>query len=96
MGRPKREQDKDLTKEMIVRAQEWQGFREANKLSQKFLAEIIGVSRRTIQSIEAGQIIPQKATLEKFTKLQEKYEAEGKPSGKGKQKRGTIQTKGEF
>ena len=96
MGRPKREQDKDLTKEMIVRAQEWQGFREANKLSQKFLAEIIGVSRRTIQSIEAGQIIPQKATLEKFTKLQEKYEAEGKPSGNGKQKRGTIQTKGEF
>ena len=92
MGRPKREQDKDLTKEMIVRAQEWQGFREANKLSQKFLAEIIGVSRRTIQSIEAGQIIPQKATLEKFTKLQEKYEADGK----GKQKRGTIQTKGEF
>jgi len=37
---------------------------------------VIGISRRTIQSIEAARIIPQKKTLEAFKKLKDKYVAE--------------------
>jgi DNA-binding XRE family transcriptional regulator len=87
MARPKREVDAALTKEMKARGLEWQRFRDRNKLSQKFLAEIIDVSRRTIQSIEAGKIVPLAGTLKKFEDLRVKYENEGKPTGKRKQKK---------
>ena len=84
MARPKRDPSAD--KEKVKISLEWQRFRADNKLSQKFLAEIIGISRRTIQSIEAGEIIPQNRTLDAFKELQDKYESEGKSTGKRKKK----------
>lgn len=87
MARPKRELDADLEKEMQRTAKEWKRFRDANKLSQKFLSEIIGISRRTIQSIESGQIIPQQRTVDAFKILQVRYDNEGKPTGRRKTKK---------
>ncbi len=96
MARPKRELNSSVKKEMKTIASQWKRFRESNKLSQKFLAEIIGISRRTIQSIESGKIIPQQRTIDAFEALRVKYEAEGKPTGKRKQKQDEKQEKGEF
>jgi DNA-binding XRE family transcriptional regulator len=73
-------------KEATARALDWQSFREANKLSQRFLAEIIGISRRTIQCIEAGLVTPHQTTIQKFEELRQKYAAEGKPAGRRKHK----------
>ena len=87
MARTKRELSTDLEKEMQRTAKEWIKFRQVNSLSQKFLSEIIGVSRRTIQSIESGSIIPQAGTVAKFIELRKRYEAEGKPTGKRKTKK---------
>ena len=94
MARPKRVIDTNVKKEMQTIASQWKRFREANKLSQKFLAEIVGISRRTIQSIESGGILPQAATVEKFEQLRKKYEAEGKPTGQRKSKK--TKEEGEF
>jgi len=69
-------------KEAMARAVSWVKFREANKLSQRFLAEIIGISRRTIQGIEAGILAhPHPSTLKAFADLREKYLAEGRSDG---------------
>jgi transcriptional regulator with XRE-family HTH domain len=95
MARPKRELNSNVKKEMQTIAKAWKRFREANKLSQKFLAEIIGVSRRTIQSIESGAIIPQAGTIQKFDSLRVKYEVEGKPTGQRKSKK-SKEEEGEF
>jgi DNA-binding XRE family transcriptional regulator len=86
MARPKRVIDTSVKKEMQTIASQWKRFRSANALSQKFLAEITGVSRRTIQSIESGAILPQQRTLDAFESLRAKYENEGRPTGKRKKK----------
>jgi DNA-binding XRE family transcriptional regulator len=75
MARPKRDNNA-AEPEMKRIAIEFSQFRTENNLSQKLLAEVIGISRRTIQSIEAARIIPQKKTLEAFKKLKDKYVAE--------------------
>ena len=80
MARPKRDTS-EVEPEIKRLAIEFSEFRNLNNLSQKLLAEIIGVSRRTIQSVEAGKILPQKATLKKFEALRAQYAAEGKPTG---------------
>lgn len=77
MARPKRDQI-EVEPEIKRLAIEFSEFRNKNNLSQKLLAEIIGVSRRTIQSVEAAKILPQKGTLKKFEDLRAKYAAEGK------------------
>jgi len=76
----------DEKKDAIERAVLWQQFRTDNKLSQRFLAELIGISRRTIQKIEAALVIPHRGTIKAFEELQKKYEAEGKSGGRSKQK----------
>lgn len=81
MARPKRDESEAIPKKQKL-ALQFSSFREANGLSQTLLAEIIGVSRRTIQSVEAANILPQEGTLEKFEKLRDKYRKEGKPVGK--------------
>ena len=86
MGRPKREIDPDLTKEMQDRGREWLRFRLENLFSQMYLAETIGISRRTLQYIETAKLIPQAATIAKFEILRGKYEAEGKGGGRKKSK----------
>ena len=84
MARPKRELDADLEKEMKTRAKEWRKFMSMNLFTQAKLADLTGISRRTIQCVVAGAIIPQDETLQAFTKLQDIYEEEGKPTGKRK------------
>jgi transcriptional regulator with XRE-family HTH domain len=83
MARTKRD-NAEAQPEMKRLAIEFSTFREQNNLSQKLLAEIIGVSRRTIQSLEAATIIPHAATLKKFNELRDKYASEAKLSGRKK------------
>ena len=94
MGRPKREETPEIEKEMKQRSVEWRKFMENNKLTQKFLGELIGISRRTIQSIVAAEIIPQNDTLQAFERLRTKYEVEGRSSGRRKRKK--IEEEGDF
>jgi DNA-binding XRE family transcriptional regulator len=85
MGRHKK--DPTPTIEMKQRAMEWQRFRTANMLSQKLLAEVTGISRRTIQNIEAAkESDPHQRVLDAFAALQATYEREGKKTGKRKTK----------
>ena len=85
MGRPKN--DLKPTSEMLARAKEWAKFREANLLTQKTLSEVTGISRRTIQNIEAAkECSPLQRILDAFATLQAKYAAEGKPTGQRKRK----------
>ena len=81
MARPKRD-NAEFEPEMKRIAIEFSVFRQANNLSQKLLAEVTGISRRNIQEIESGRRIPQKATIKKFEELRDKYQAEGKPTGR--------------
>ena len=95
MGRHKKEPGR--TPEMLARALEWRTFRTQNKLSQKFLAEIINISRRTVQNIEAGILAdPHQRTLDAFKQLQGKYAAEGKSDGRRKHKSVNMQAEQEF
>lgn len=67
------EQDlQDRTK----RAEEWRSFRKNNLITQKKLSDILGISRRTIQQIEAGIITPHNSTLRIFAAYAAKYKAE--------------------
>jgi hypothetical protein len=94
MGR--RKKDATITVEMKQRAAEWQRFRKANLLSQKMLGEITGISRRTIQNIEAAmECSPHQRVLDAFSALQARYEAEGKKTGRRKTKKNHHE-EGEF
>ena len=85
MGRPRR--DTKPTPEMLALAKELKRFRAANLLSQNALAEVTGISRRTIQHIESAmEESPHQRVLDALKKLQSKYANEGRPSGKRKQK----------
>jgi DNA-binding XRE family transcriptional regulator len=55
------------------RAEDWKLFRKNNLLTQKRLAGITGISRRTIQQIENGHITPQPKTLRLFIAFKKKY-----------------------
>ena len=54
-------------------AEEMKSFRRNNLFQQKRLAEILNLSRRTIQMIEAGLITPHPSTLEAIRALFKKY-----------------------
>ena len=95
MGRNKKEPGR--TPEMLARALEWSQFRADNLFSQYKLADTIGVSRRTVQNIEAGILAdPHKATLDAFKQLQEIYAKEGKSDGRRKHKSVNMQAEQEF
>lgn len=74
MPRPK--PDENDLKVRVVRQREWCAFRTQYLFSQKKLAEVLGISRRTVQQIEAGRISPHQETLRLFSRLKEKYESE--------------------
>jgi DNA-binding XRE family transcriptional regulator len=57
------------------RAQEWKVFRRNNLLTQKRLAHIMGVSRRTIQLVEGAYITPHPKTLRLFSQFKNKYDS---------------------
>lgn len=76
----------DELEERIARAQEWGQFRQEFGFTQKSLADTLksidtdkteklpGVSRRTIQMIEAGLIKPHAHTLALFEELKCRHE----------------------
>ena len=55
------------------RAQEWLKFRKDNLITQIKFADLLGVSRRTIQMIERGRVSPYPITLRKYEALNAKY-----------------------
>ena len=74
MPRPKPTED-DLV-ERETRRKEWTRFRKDNLFTQVKLAEILEISRRTVQFIEAAELTPLMSTLRKFRALKAKYDAE--------------------
>lgn len=56
------------------RAQNWKLFRKNNFLSQRKLAEIVGISRRTVQLVEGEYITPKPQTLHRFATFKRKYD----------------------
>jgi predicted transcriptional regulator len=75
MPRPKPNEE-DL-EERRVRKQEWLKFRKDYLFTQVKLAEVLGISRRSVQKIEACICTPLPGTLRKFLALKAKYN-EGK------------------
>ena len=55
-------------------AQNWKLFRQNNFLTQRRLASILGISRRTVQQIEGAYITPHPDTLHGFIVLRKKYD----------------------
>ena len=74
MPRPKPSEE-DL-KEREQRRHEWVEFRKKNLFTQVRLAEVLELSRRTVQQIEAGKVSPWPETLRKFQALKAKYDRE--------------------
>ena len=74
MPRPKPSEE-DL-QEREVRKLEWQQFRKENLFTQVKLAEVLGISRRSVQLVEASRVSPFPGTLRKFLALKAKYEQE--------------------
>lgn len=65
--------DKDLAERKLL-ADCMVVFRKNNLLTQKDLAEVLDLSRRTIQMIESGSITPHPTTLKAFNGLVAKYQ----------------------
>lgn len=73
MARPKTTPE-DIEKRKKI-AKEWADFRYGHLFTQKKLAEILGISRRTVQMIEAGQVTPHGNTAKQFTDLVDRHRA---------------------
>jgi DNA-binding XRE family transcriptional regulator len=67
--------EEDL-KDRDSRREEWRKFRKDHLFTQVKLAEVLGLSRRTVQLIEAGKVCPFPDTLRKFLALKAKYSNE--------------------
>jgi len=78
MTRAKPSSDELLSSDELKRreklAMEWKLFRRNNLFTQKKLAEVMGVSRRTIQQIEGARVTPHPDTVREFLKLKSKYD----------------------
>lgn len=72
---PRRKPDDDDLKAREVLAGEMISFRKSNLFTQKKLADILDLSRRTIQMIESGKITPHPSTITAFKSLVAKYKA---------------------
>jgi DNA-binding XRE family transcriptional regulator len=72
MSRPK--PDEEDLRERKLRQIEWREFRRNYLFTQTKLAGILGISRRTVQKIEAAQVTPYAETLRRFKTLQAKHE----------------------
>lgn len=72
---PRRKPNEDDLKSREVLAKQMKDFRRDNLFNQKKLAEILELSRRTIQMIESGSITPHPSTLLAFKNLAAKYKA---------------------
>jgi DNA-binding XRE family transcriptional regulator len=67
--------EEDL-KEREDRRLEWKKFRKDRLFTQSKLAEVLGLSRRTVQLIEAGKVSPFPETLRKFQALKARHSSE--------------------
>lgn len=74
MPRPKPSEE-DLQRRESRKA-EWSQFRKEHLFTQVELAQFLGISRRTVQLIEAGKVSPFPGTLRKFSELKAKHESE--------------------
>ncbi len=72
MPRPKPDGDDLRTRKR--RKVEWREFRRDHLFTQKKLADVLGISRRTVQKIEAAQTTPLADTLSRFKILQTRHE----------------------
>lgn len=64
--------------EKAHRAKEWLKFRKDNLITQVRMSELSGVSRRTIQMIEAGRLIPHFSTQQRFLDLKKRLSSNEK------------------
>ena len=55
-----------LEEERRKRAEVWRKFRKDYLITQTRLADLLGISRRTVQQIEAGTVTPHGETLRRF------------------------------
>jgi len=60
----------------LERAEEWKMFRRNHMFTQRRLAQMIGVSRRTIQQVENGYITPHQQTVRLFEAFKRKHTRE--------------------
>lgn len=71
-----------ITKEQLaerkVRQEEWKAFRAKHLFTQAALADALGISKRTVQYVEAGKFTPQPDTIAAMRVLQAKHDAERK------------------
>lgn len=72
---PRKKPDEDDIKARERLAEEMISFRKNNLFTQKKLAEVLDLSRRTIQMIETGSISPHPGTLRAWKALVAKYRA---------------------
>lgn len=72
MSRPKPEPEELEARK--VRRVEWQRFRRGYLFTQVKLADVLGVSRRTVQKVEAGTTTPLAETLRRFNALRARHE----------------------
>lgn len=56
-------------------------WRRANRLSQRQLAVVLGLCRKTIQNVEAGRHKPVHQTQQLFEELKERYRVNGERKG---------------
>lgn len=70
---PRRKPDDDDLKAREVLANRVTSFRKQYLMTQKKLADILELSRRTIQMVEAAKITPHPATIQAFEDLVKKY-----------------------
>lgn len=55
------------------RAEEMRTFVKENLFTEVKLAEVLGISRRTVQMMKSGKVSPQDSTLRKWNTLVQKY-----------------------
>ena len=72
MPRPKPTEEDLVIREK--RAKEWIEFRREYIFTQKKLADVLGISRRSVQFIEGAEVTPLASTLTKFNALKARYE----------------------
>jgi DNA-binding XRE family transcriptional regulator len=72
---PQDNPDSDELKLRAKRAREWKMFRRNNMLTQVRLADMIGVSRRTIQKVENRYLTPHQQTIRRFAAFKSKYDS---------------------
>lgn len=76
MARQRRTSDESEERQKL--AQTVKDFMKNNLFTEKKLADVVGVSRRTIQMIKAGNVMPHQGTLDKLEALFLRYKREGK------------------